>query len=243
MPRPEAREFAGDVKLYVFIGKAAANLYRDSSLDIRGIANKVHAMLDAYIMAHGIDPKIPPIEILDPNFAAEVARKKSDRTKAAEMENALRHHISMSFDRDPAKFKTLSEKLEAILVAHHEDWRTLTEQLQRLIDDATAATSRTSVHHGLDPRTEGPLFGLLRMRLGSDDHNAEIAELAANIVSQIKKDAAVQSYWDNAVAQEAARKEIVQLLDNVNLFPFTDLDAIAADCMGVARANRGAFGP
>ncbi len=105
MPRPEAREFTGDVKLYVFIAKAAANLYRDSSLDVRGIANKVHAMLDAYIMAHGIDPKIPPIEILDPNFAAEVARKKSDRAKAAEMENALRHHISMSFDRDPAKFK------------------------------------------------------------------------------------------------------------------------------------------
>ncbi len=95
----------------------------------------------------------------------------------------------------------------------------------------------------MDPRTEAPLFGLLRMRLGSDDHDAEIAELAANIVSQIKKDAAVQGYWDNAVAQEAARKEIVQLLDNVNLFPFADLDAISADCMGVARANRGAFGP
>jgi type I restriction enzyme, R subunit len=42
------------------------------------------------------------------------------------MENALRHHISISFDRDPAKYKTLSEKLEAILAAHHEDWRTLT---------------------------------------------------------------------------------------------------------------------
>jgi type I restriction enzyme R subunit len=76
MPRPEARAFASDVKLYVFIAKAAANLYRDSSLDIRGIAHKVQSLLDAYVLAHGIDPKIPPIEILDPNFAAEVGKKQ-----------------------------------------------------------------------------------------------------------------------------------------------------------------------
>jgi type I restriction enzyme, R subunit len=158
------------------------------------------------------------------------------------MENALRHHISISFDRDPAKYKTLSEKLEAILAAHHEDWRTLTQQLQQLIDDAAAATSNASVHHGLDPQTEGSLFGVLMMRLATDAHDAEIAELSVDIVAQIKKDVAVQGYWDNAVAQETERRWIVQRLDNANLFPFADLDAISADCMGVARANRGAFG-
>jgi len=111
------------------------------------------------------------------------------------MENALRHHISISFDRDPAKYKSLSEKLEAILAAHHEDWRTLAQQLQQLIDDATAAASNASVHHGLDPRTEGPLFGVLRMRLGSAEHDTELAELAVEIVAQIKRDGAVQGYW------------------------------------------------
>jgi type I restriction enzyme, R subunit len=29
MPRPEAREFTGDVKLYTYIAKVASNLYRD----------------------------------------------------------------------------------------------------------------------------------------------------------------------------------------------------------------------
>jgi type I restriction enzyme R subunit len=48
---------------------------------------------------------------------------------------------------------------------------------------------------------------------------------------------------DNAVAQEAARCDIVQLLDNPDLFPFAHLDAISADCMGVARVNRDMFGP
>jgi type I restriction enzyme, R subunit len=242
MPRPEARPYTSDVKLYAFIAKAAANLYRDKSLDVRGVAHKVQAMLDAYIQAHGIDPKIPPIEILDPNFAAEVSRKKGDRAKAADMENALRHHITISFEKDPAKYKSLSERLEGILASHHEDWKEIAKQLQTLIDEATVASSEASVHHGLDPRTEGPIFGVLRMRYGSEDRDSELAELAAEVVFRLRQDAAVQGFWDNNVGQGEARRWIVQRLDSVNLFPFDQLDSIAADCMGVARANRAAFG-
>jgi type I restriction enzyme, R subunit len=222
-----------DVKVYAFIGKAAANLYRDKSLDIRGVAHKVQAMLDAYIQAHGIDP----------NFAAEVSRKKSDRAKAADMENALRHHITISFEKDPAKYKSLSERLDGILASHHEEWKEIANQLQKLIDEAIAASSEASVHHGLDPYTEGPIFGVLRLRYGSEDRDGDLAELAAEVVRRLGRRTAVHAFWDNNVGQEEARRWIVQQLDSANLFSFDQLDAIAADCMGVARANRGAFGP
>ena len=229
------------MKLYVFIAKAAANLYRDKSLDVRGVAHKVQAMLDAYIRAHGIDPTIPPIEILDPNFAAEGSKKTGDRAKAADMENALRHHISIFFGKDPAKYKSLSERLEGILASHREDWKEIAKQLQKLIDEAIAASSQASVHHGLDPHTEGPIFGVLRIRYGKEDVDTELAELAAEIVRRLRRDAAVHGFWDNNVGQEEARRWIVQQLDAVNLFQFAELDPIAADCMGVARANRAAF--
>lgn len=39
-------------------------------------------------------------------------------------------------------------------------------------------------------------------------------------------------FWDNSVGQEEARRWIVQQLDSANLFPFDQLDSIAADCMG-----------
>jgi type I restriction enzyme R subunit len=243
MPRPEARPFTTDVKIYAFIGKAAANLYRDGSLDVRGVAHKVQAMLDAFIQAHGIDPKIPPIEILDPNFAAEVSRKESNRAKAAEMENALRHHISISFEKDPAKYKTLSDRLEGILTKHRDDWEEIARQLQTLIDEATAASSAASAHHGLTPHTEGPIFGILRMRYGNDDRDAELAELAAEIVRHLRQESAVAGFWDNWVGQEEARRWTFQQLDNSNLFEFPELDSISADCMGIARANRAAFAP
>ena len=243
MPRPEARPFAADVKVYVFIAKAAANLYRDKLLDVRGVAHKVQRMLDAYIRAQGIDPTIPPIEILDPNFAAEVSRKKSDRAKAAEMENALRHHISISLEKDPARFKNLSERLENILARHHEDWMEISRQLELLIDEARAASSQASADYGFDRHTEGPIFGVLRLRCGEDGRETELAELAAETVRHLRQEAAVAGFWDNPVGQEEARRWIVQQLDGCNLFEFSELDAIAAECMGVARANRAAFRP
>jgi type I restriction enzyme R subunit len=198
-------------------------------------------MLDAFIQAHGIDPKVPPIEILDPNFAAEVARKPSGRAKAAEMENALRQHISISFGKDPAKYKTLSDRLEGILTSHHDDWDEIARQLQALIDEATARTGGGITVHGLEPHTEAPIFGILRLRYGNDDQDADLAELSARIVQHLREESGVSGFWDNTVSQEEARRWIFQQLDNSNIFNFGDLDAISSDCMGVARANRASF--
>ena len=242
MPRPEARAYAADAKLYAFIAKAASNLYRDKSLDIRGVAQRVQAILDAYIEAHGINPKIPPIEILDPEFAAQVAGKGSDRAKAAEMENALRFHISVGFDRDPARYRRLSERLEEILAAHRADWKRLADELFGFIDEERDREADHRADHGLDPRTQAPIFGLLRERLGDGDHDGVLVELTTDIADHIAQEMGVPGFWDNPpVAQELARRWIVDRLDQANLFSFAQLDAVAADCMGVARANRAAF--
>ena len=82
MPRPEARPFSRDVKIYVFVAKAAANLYRDASLDVRGMAHKVQAMLDAYIEARGIDPEYSADRDLGPQFCRRSLpqRKRSGKS-------------------------------------------------------------------------------------------------------------------------------------------------------------------
>ncbi|MFN3628009.1 MAG: hypothetical protein ACK4S3_09040, partial [Parvibaculum sp.] len=139
------------------------------------------------------------------------------------------------------KFKSLSERLEGILTSHQEDWNEIARQLQKLIDEALAASSTSAAYHGLDPYTEGPIFGILRMRYGNDDRDAELAELASEIVRHLRQETAVAGFWDNPVGQEEARRWVFRQLDSCNLFPFAELDAIATDCMGVARANRAGF--
>lgn len=244
MPRPEARPFTNDVKIYVFIAKVAANLYRDKSLDIRGVAKKVQHMLDTYIRAQGVEPTVPPIEILDPTFAETVARKGSDRAKAAEMENALRHHISISFEQDPAAYKSLSERLDGILAAHREDWREIVKRLEDLIAEATR-TAEEPGGDGLEPRTEKPIFGVLKLKLQEEDpdgeRDPELAELAVEIVAHLKEQAEIADFWENGVAQEAARRWIFQKLDSADLYELDELEGVSAACLDVAHANRAAF--
>lgn len=241
MPRLEAREFISDVKLYTYIAKVASNLYRDETLDVRGLAGKVQAMLDAHILSQGVDPKISPIRILDPGFASSVARKDSDRARAAEMENAIRHRISIAFDQDPAKYEALSQRLDAILANHRKDWGELARQLERLVHDIVDDAQDPRLYSGLAPRTEAPIFALMRTRSRTEDRDVDLAELATDIVERLRNEAAVQGFWDNPVSQEAVRRAIVPEVDRLNLFAFEDLDRISSEIMSVARANRSAY--
>ena len=53
----------------------------------------------------------------------------------------MRSAITFRFRlRDPAKFKSLSERLESILSSHHEDWQEIAKRLRILIDEAKAAS-------------------------------------------------------------------------------------------------------
>src|SRR4051812_40446700 len=69
-------------------------------------------VIDRYIRANGIDPKVPPVSILDVNFPKLVRDAGSSRVQASEMEHAARYHISVHFVEDPAHYRRLSERLE-----------------------------------------------------------------------------------------------------------------------------------
>ena len=118
------------------------------------------------------------------------------------MENALRRHISISFERNPAKFKSLSERLEGILSSHHEDWQEIAKRLRILIDEARAASSSPGAPQGMEPNTEAPIFGVLRMRAGTSEKDVELAELACEFVRRLRTEAAISGFWDNTVALE-----------------------------------------
>ena len=115
LPLPEGKKYLRDAKILGFIAKVAANLYRDSQLNLLGVAQKVRQLIDEYIAAQGIDPKIPPIDIMDAAFEQHVQGKKTAKSRASEMLHAIRYHISIHLNEDPERFKTLSQKLDDIL--------------------------------------------------------------------------------------------------------------------------------
>ncbi|WP_207655594.1 M48 metallopeptidase family protein [Desulfocucumis palustris] len=70
----------------------AGKHFRDERLSMKGIPPKLRSIIDAYLESKGIEVKVKPISILDDDFQKQVGTRKRTKTKAAEVEHAIRHH-------------------------------------------------------------------------------------------------------------------------------------------------------
>jgi len=231
LPRPEALPYVRDAKILGFITKAAANLYRDAQLNLLGAGNKVRQLIDQHIQANGIDPKVPPISILDADFERVVDTRVSERAKASEMEHAARYYISAQFHQDPAYYKKLSKRLEEILQAFEENWAELVETLRKFTQDVRRG--RPADETGLDPRTQAPFLGILLEEAtvdGSISKDRLPAFIAATVelVDHIRQEIGVVDFWRNLHAQNLLRSWTVRFLDEQDLVPY-DRQRPAAD--------------
>jgi type I restriction enzyme, R subunit len=239
MPRPEALPYIRDAKIFGYINKAAANLYRDFQLNIYGAGNKVRQLIDEYIIASGIDPQVPPISIMDAEFESAVNSRTSDRAKASEMEHAARYHISKNFQEDPAYYKKLSQRLEEILDKFQDKWAELVEALRQFTQDLRQG--RPADETGLDPRTQAPFLGILveEIGLGEGLRKTELDKLAAitvEIVEHIRQEIRIVDFWRNAHAQNVLRGWIVLSLDDYDVIPFSRQQAVSDRIVELAKA-------
>jgi len=239
MPRPEVLEFVADARQLGYIAKAAANRYRDSSLNIAGLGHKVRKLLDDFIVSKGVDPKVPPVHVLAPEFDTVVERHVSSRAKASEMEHALRYHITVHLNEDPVYYRKLSEKLEEILKAFKDNWEQLVIELRGLVTEVR--TGSASQFAGLDGRTQAPFYRVLEdvmpaQKTAGAVGQAEIAELTVKMVDHIRHEVALVDFWRRPDAQERLRSWVVQFLDDHELVPFDKLQPTADQIMELAKA-------
>lgn len=239
MPRPEALSYVRDAKVLGYVNKAAANLYRDSQLNLVGVGQKVRQLIDEYIVASGIDPRVLPISITDADFEAAVNARSSDRAKASEMEHAARYHISKRFQEDPAYYKRLSERLEEILERFQDNWAELVNALREFVHEVRQG--RSSDQTGLDPRTQAPFLGILVEELGkietaSPESLDTLIPLTVELVEHIRQEIRIVDFWRNTHAQNVLRGWIVRLLDDRDAVPFNRQQAISDRLVELAKA-------
>ena len=79
LPDPYANRYLRDLKLLGKIVHGARNTYRDEQLNIIDAGEKVKKLIEDNISATGVDPKIPPINLLDPKFKEEVENSIGDQ--------------------------------------------------------------------------------------------------------------------------------------------------------------------
>jgi type I restriction enzyme R subunit len=241
MPRPEALPYLKDAKTLGDIQMRARNRYRSGERPIgQEVGAKVRELIDEHIVSLGIDPKIPPLEITDAKFDAEVAKLGSPRARASEMEHALRYHIRKHLDEDPELYERLSKRLDRILAEFKDRWDQLAVALTAFTEEAQAG--RGEDESGLDPETEGPFFGVLTREVAGDveltgDDLEHLVEVTRGVLRHLRKEIALTDFWKKTHAQDGLRNWIVQYLDGAEVLPFERLPEVADRLVELARVN------
>lgn len=243
MPRPEAMPYLKDAKMLGFIAKVAANIYYDDQLNLFGVKHKVKQLIDEYIAANGIDPKIPPIEILDVNFADHVNTGKSAKARASRMLHAARHHISIHLHEDPTFFTTLSEKLEQILQDLKDNWTELERELQRFIEEELKQGREKEIE-GLDPKVQAPFFGLLKDAIETSSGQSPEGESfrtavtkTIEIVDYIKTEIAMVGFWRDPPSRQRLENWVYRSLRRSRLVPEAQAQELAIRFVDLAKSR------
>lgn len=243
MPRPEAVPYLRDAKILGFIAKVAANVYYDDQLNLYGVKHKVKQLIDQYIAANGIDPKIPPIEILDVNFAEHVDAGKSAKARASRMLHAARHHISIHLHEDPTLFTKLSEKLEKILQDLKDNWTELERELRRFIEDELKQGREQEIE-GFDPKVQAPFFGILKEAI--DDSSGKQLEgdafrdavaCTVEIVEHIRKEISRVGFWRDPPSRQRLENWIYRRLRRSRLVPEEKVQELAIRLVDLAKSR------
>jgi type I restriction enzyme R subunit len=246
LPRPEALPYTADAKRLAHIYARARNRYKDTPVLGKDVGAKVRKLIDDHVVCLGIDPKVPPIQLGDGDFASHVAAQASDRAKASEMEHAIRHHIRKHLDEDPVLYQRLSERLHDLLARLGEKWDEVVAALRGLIDEMRAGDA------GDRPQTSGlperyvPFLRLL-LKTGFGDAVPAATDLVTlhrftvELVDLIAERANSSSFWEPHFlpAQEGLGSDLFRLIRRCGIAGLAENAAALKDqLLELARANQ-----
>lgn len=160
LPDQAASPFIKDL---TFLGKvlnAARVRYREEGLDLSGVGEKVRQLVDEHIISTGVDPKIPPVDLLAANFKEKLNEVKSTESKASEVESAIKHHITVNLEEDPEYYKSLSLRLRDIIVKNAGHWERQLELLLDMVDNIDIEHKKAAQDIGLS-ETEYAFYNIL----------------------------------------------------------------------------------
>jgi type I restriction enzyme R subunit len=105
-----AKEYSVAAKRMGYLLMRMRDRYKDETLDLKWAGAKVRKLIDKYLESQGINPRIPPVMLLSDNFPKTLeAHNKSGKARASEMEHAIRWHIKVNMDKDPALYTLFKE--------------------------------------------------------------------------------------------------------------------------------------
>lgn len=226
LPNQTGHAYRGPARRFGYLLRMAKERYKDDTLDIADAGEKVRALINEHLIDLGINPRIPPIELLADDFIANVQKhaQGDPEAKASEMEHAIRKHCTVHFDEDPTFYKRLSEKLEKLIQEHQNNWQALAEGYEQIRNEAMAG--RTDVIEGLNK--EATTFYDYVVQLAFDggevpgDSVAPLKKLMARIVEHLQGTIDIIDFWKKPIEVKKLRGDIDTEILLANIPQLTD---------------------
>jgi type I restriction enzyme, R subunit len=113
LPHAAGHPYRGPARRFGYLLRMVKERYKDDSLDISDAGEKVKELINEHLIDLGINPKIPPIELLSDDFISNVQKHSfgNPEAKASEMEHAIRKHCTMSLRRRPCILQTVEREV------------------------------------------------------------------------------------------------------------------------------------
>jgi len=216
LPRKEALEFFNDWKAFTEINALANKHFRDGRFSMKGIPPKLRAIADEYLISKGIEQQVAPISIIaDDFFNKVVATKKREKTKAAEVEHAIRHFIDLNIDEDPELFASFAQALEEILKNFKGNWKLIYEELEKLREKIRNREKEET--YGLDRKKQMPFFRIFKAELFenrdlTEDEIARNVNLTQHIFNLVATEIKLTGFWDSTPAQLKLKSELQKMI-------------------------------
>jgi len=215
LPRKEALDFFNDWKAFTEINALANKHFRDGRFSMKGIPPKLRAIADEYLISKGIKQQVAPISIIADDFFDKVKTKKRTKTKAAEVEHAIRHFIDLNIDEDPELFASFAKALEEILKNFKGNWKVIYEELEKLREKIKNREKEET--YGLDRKKQMPFFRIFKAELFdnrdlSEDEIARNVNLTQHIFNLVSNEIRLTGFWDSTPAQLKLKAELQKML-------------------------------
>lgn len=213
-PARQALDYMADYQALTEINVLAGKHFRDERLSMKGIPPKLRSITDAYLESKGIEVKVEPISILDEDFQQEVGKRNRTKTKAAEIEHAIRHHLDVELDDDPDLRASFAAALAAIFEEFRDNWQKIYEELEKLRERIINANKEPT--YGLHRKKQMPFFRSLKREIfGEKDLNEDEISLLVNLTQQVflvvERELKLTGFWESIPARNKLKAEIQKI--------------------------------
>ena len=214
-PAKEALAFMDNYQTLTAVSVMASKHLRDERLSMKGIPPKLRKITDAFLVSRGIESKVAPISILDEDFEKDVASRTRTKTKAAEIEHAIRHHLDIELDDDPDLQASFAEALNKILEEFRDNWNKIYEELEKLRRRIIEAGKEPT--YGLHRKKQMPIFRMLRREIFADaapdeDAIGTLVSLTQHLYEDIERELRLVGFWESIPARQRLKAELQKTL-------------------------------